>query len=277
MQAAIYRRALPSGWYPADEAGVERFLSTFDIEAGVGDGVAAVVPHAGWRFSGELAARGIAALAPAETVVLAGGHLRRDDGIQLLPFDRFETPSGELELDRELSAEIGRMRDVSVNSGIDNSTEVQLPLVARFHHAARIVVLRAAPSSSAVELGETVAEYARRSGRRTVFIGSTDLTHYGPDYGFVSRGRAPEAVDWVREVSDWRFIDALLALDWKEALRLADEERAACSAGAAAAALSFAHATGAAGGSLLGYRTSYDLYPGESIVGYASVVFSPGT
>jgi AmmeMemoRadiSam system protein B len=46
-----------------------------------------------------------------------------------------------------------------------------------------------------------------------VVIGSTDLTHYGPNYGFTSKGVGSTAVDWVRDENDRRVIDAMTRMD----------------------------------------------------------------
>ena len=103
-------------------------------------------------------------------------------------------------------------------------------------------------------------------------LGSTDLTHYGPSYDFAPEGSGEAAVRWVREVNDRRFIDAVVALDGEEAVRLALRERSACSAGAAAAAIAFARAGGATAARLLHYRTSLDVMPAASFVGYAAIL-----
>jgi AmmeMemoRadiSam system protein B len=107
-------------------------------------------------------------------------------------------------------------------------------------------------------------------------IGSTDLTHYGPNYGFTPQGTGPAALAWVREHNDRRLLDNLLALQHERTLELARRERSACSAGAAVAAARFAELRGSHRGHLLEYATSHDLYPGSSFVGYAAIIFPAG-
>ena len=115
----------------------------------------------------------------------------------------------------------------------------------------------------------------RRAGESFV-AGSTDLTHYGPNYGFLPEGLGDRALQWVRTVNDRRIIDSMLALDTAGAIEKALKERSACSAGGAAAAMSFARARGARSGELLRYMTSSDVYPADSFVGYAGIVFRQG-
>jgi len=103
-------------------------------------------------------------------------------------------------------------------------------------------------------------------------FGSTDLTHYGPNYGWAPQGVGPEAVKWVREVNDQRFLSEVLKLDGTGLLRAAQEDQSACSAGGAAAAVAAARKLGAQKAVLQYYYTSYEIMPGDSFVGYAGIL-----
>jgi MEMO1 family protein len=222
-----------------------------------------------------MAAEAVANLAPCDVIVLIGGHLHKSDDINYLPFRLYDTPCGSIATDDDLMNTILELFDPASNDEPDNTTEVQLPLIAELHRGTPVCVLRAGPSSAVGLLGPALVRYEAESGRRVGVIGSTDLTHYGPDYGFTPHGSAAEAVDWVRTVNDRRFIDAALKLDWRGMNETGVEHRSACSPGAAAAAASFARARGCRDGVLQNYATSYDLFPGDSIVGYASILYSP--
>jgi AmmeMemoRadiSam system protein B len=80
-------------------------------------------------------------------------------------------------------------------------------------------------------------------------------------------------VTWVKEINDKRIVDALLGQELDRALELARREQSACSVGGAVAAARFASQAGAEVGELLEYKTSYDVYPGPSFVGYAGIIF----
>lgn len=69
---------LPPGWYPGTESGLRESLASWagrEEPALAGGAVAALAPHAGWAYSGRLAAAALAALAPAPTLIVVGGHL----------------------------------------------------------------------------------------------------------------------------------------------------------------------------------------------------------
>ena len=110
-------------------------------------------------------------------------------------------------------------------------------------------------------------------GKKIVVVGTTDLTHYGSNYGFMPKGTGPDAVDWVKRRNDKRFVDALLAMDPERVIEEGLSNQNACCAGAAATALSAAKHLGALEAETVAYSTSYDKSPGDSFVGYVGVVF----
>ena len=274
----IRKRSLPAGWYPSTEqqirARIEGYLMLVtERDAGAQAGV---VPHAGWDFSGQVAAAVYANLQEEpDTVIVVGGHLAPSGGVLAAYEDGYETPLGVLDADVELLEELRSRRRIREDHDSDNTVEVQLPFVKYFYPSARALALRASPSTDAVELGRVVAEVSERLGRRVTVVGSTDLTHYGSNYGFSPKGTGSSAVKWVKEVNDRRFVESLIAGDSIEAIDRAIREHSACSAGGAVVAARFAAARGATRGRLLAYMTSYDVHPSASFVGYAGIVWLP--
>jgi hypothetical protein len=169
---------------------------------------------------------------------------------------------------------MGRMdvRKESPTSG-DNTVEIQLAMVKYFFPRAKLVAIRSPLSMKAETLGREVAEVAKKTGISIVAIGSTDLTHYGPNYGFLSKGIGPASVKWVKEENDKGFIERALKMDATGLLKHALENDSACSGGAALSAMATSKALGAEKGVLLDYYTSYDIMPDESFVGYAGIVY----
>lgn len=275
----IRRRLLRGGWYPYDEAGVRAALTGFersDERAAPPLGaVAAIAPHAGWEFSGSLAWAAWRAAREAELAIVIGGHLPAGADFLCAPAPRVETPLGELELDMELDAfvrgELGARPDVA----IDNTVEVQLPMLKARFPKAKAAWFRAPNGPEAKRLGSALARYAVERGVRAFALGSTDLTHYGPAYDWAPAGGGAAGRDWAAE-SDRAVAQAYAQLDAERALALADERRASCSVGAAVAAMAFAYALGSERGELLGLTNSSARAGGPSFVGYCAVAYAPG-
>jgi hypothetical protein len=277
----IRERALPVGWYPGSAGGcraeIEHFvagLKPLPRDARVYGGI---VPHAGWYFSGKAAARVFcltAGLTQPQVVAVFGGHLGGNSPPLLVADEAWETPLGDLPLATEFYEPLKKRLTLGEEYPGDNTIEVQLPLVKHFFPNARVLALRSPHSTQAVELGEAVAAVAQELKVSLLAFGSTDLSHYGPNYGWAPQGRGPAAVQWVKEVNDKRFIEASLKLDAPGMLRAAQEDQSACSAGGAVAAVAAARKLGAEKAVLTDYYTSYDVMPGDSFVGYAGIVLA---
>ena len=277
------KRELPRGWYPADKNECQREIESYiegwsPSQLQLRKGLGGIVPHAGWYFSGKLAARVFYALklkSKADVVVLYGGHLSIEDLPRIVTEEACETPFGDIEVDTGFVKNLmGRMdiKKESPNSG-DNTVEIQLAMVKYFFPEAKLVAIRSPLSMKAETLGREAAEVAKKAGISIVAIGSTDLTHYGPNYGFLSKGIGPASVKWVKEENDKGFIECALKMDAPGLLKHALENDSACSGGAALSAMGTSKALGAEKGILLDYYTSYDIMPDDSFVGYAGILY----
>jgi hypothetical protein len=275
----IRERMLPAGWYPGSpsscRAEIEHFVAGVAPLPPGARVCGGIVPHAGWYFSGKAAARVFyltAKVTQPQVVVVFGGHLGGNSPPLLVSDEVWETPLGNLPLAAEFYEPLRKRLTLAEEYPGDNTIEVQLPLVKYFFPNARVLAVRSPHSAKAVELGEAVVAVAQELKVSLLAFGSTDLTHYGPNYGWAPKGRGPEAVKWVKEVNDKRFIDAALKLDGPGMLKAAQEDQSACSAGGAVAAVAAAKKLGAQKAILNDYYTSYDVMPGDSFVGYAGIV-----
>jgi AmmeMemoRadiSam system protein B len=155
----------------------------------------------------------------------------------------------------------------------DNTIEVQLPMVKYFFPQAKLLAVRAPQSEQAVRLGQAVVQTAEELKLSLLAFGSSDLTHYGPNYGWAPKGYGAAAVQWVKEVNDKVYVDRALEMNATGVLEAAAQDQSSCSAGATAAAIGAAKAMGAAQARLVDYYTSYDIRPDNSFVGYAGIIF----
>ena len=190
---------------------------------------------------------------------------------------QWETPFGNLPVDSQLAGELVRRFDFTIEDpdrySQDNTIELQLPFIKYFYDQASIVPVGIPPVESSLAIGIAAAEAAEGLGKKLAVLGSTDLTHYGANYGFMPKGGGSGAIDWVRKENDRRVIDAMLNMDPSGVIREALANQNACCAGAAATAIAAAVRLGAKKATPVAYATSYDKHPGDSFVGYAGIVF----
>lgn len=277
----LRQRMLPTGWYPGTQSGcvgeIDSFIAgTKPLPAGV-KVMGGMIPHAGWYFSGKLAARVFhlnALVTQPQVVCIFGGHLGGNSPPLLVTEDAWETPLGEAPLATAFYKPLSAKMTLKPEPPGDNTIEVNMPFIKHFFPKSQVLAIRAPQADAALKLGEAVAEVARDLGKSILFFGSADLTHYGPNYGWAPKGYGADAVQWVKEVNDKRFLDAVLKLDGPGAIAAATEDQSSCSAGAPAAAMAGAKKLGAAKAHLVDYYTSYDIMPGDSFVGYGGVVWT---
>ena len=121
---------LPMGWYPRDSGEISRFLS--GIARDKGSARAAIAPHAGWRYSGKIAARAVSSLGGTiETLVVIGGHLPAGYPALFAMEDAVSTPLGPMTINAALRAALLKKLGGKEDRYPDNTVEVLLPM-ARF-------------------------------------------------------------------------------------------------------------------------------------------------
>ncbi len=250
--------------------------------------IAGIVPHAGWMCSGAVAAEVIRAVGrnpDVETFVVFGAvHRVRGRRASVDAEGTWITPLGEIEIDGELAgAVVGASPLLTVDADshrLEHSIEVQVPFIQCVQPGVRLLPIMVPPVEEAPEAGRIVAEQVQALGRKAVFLGSTDLTHYGPRYFFTPKGTGADGINWARAVNDRRMIDLCLKLAAEEVVPEASVNHNACGSGAVAATLAAAKACGATEARLLRHTTSAEvlrehLGPMTDSVGYAGIVFSP--
>lgn len=141
---------------------------------------ALILPHAGYRFSGAIAAAGIARLRPGirRVVILGPSHWHRFDGVALPDAEAMATPLGPVPIDRDVADALLKQPDVNVVPEAfakEHSVEVELPLLQ--HRLDRFSVVPLVVGSISVKrLAEAIR--ALWGGPETLFVISTDLTHF---------------------------------------------------------------------------------------------------
>ena len=287
----IRKTTFAGSWYPGTAAACREEIESFLDQGSTADPgrryMGGIVPHAGWYYSGQVACQVIERLkgdnidGPApDLIAIFGMHLHPASPCFLLDADQFETPLGPLAIHRGLVAQLARrlakVADYRMETARDfqpdNTIELQLPFIKYFFPESAIVTVGLPPTETAVKVGAAVVELAAAAKLSLKVLGSTDLTHYGSNYGFTPRGSGRAAVAWARQDNDRRLIDAIGSMDPMAVIQEARSHHNACCAGAVAGAMAAAAALGARQAETTVYASSYDKSPGDSFVGYAGVV-----
>lgn len=231
---------------------------------------AVVSPHAGYPFSGPIAAHGFDAMARdgcPETVVLLGpAHRGAGATVSAAPHDAWKTPLGTVEVDRDLRAAIvdrsSAIEPDPIGHRDEHSLEVQLPFLQYcFPDAPDIVPLcyDRQDERTCRTVADGVVGALEVTGRDAVLVASTDLTHHEPHAVAVER--------------DERLLEAIVDRDPETLLeRVRAEEHTACGPGPVATALFAAADRGATDLERYAYATSGETAGRkDEVVGYCSV------
>lgn len=281
----VRRADFAGSWYPGKEQDCRDIIDEFSNEAlpcpGSGENVVGgIVPHAGWFYSGKIACNVIKCLnskSKPDTCLIFGRHLHPGSDNFIMKEGRWKTPLGELEIDAGLAANLTAEFPFTVETSSrydpDNTIELQLPFLKYFFPSIRIVPIGVPPMSSSLDIGKRAVEISKNMGRSTIVLGSTDLTHYGYNYGYTPKGVGEDAVEWVKNVNDKKVVDLMLEMDGEGVIHEALRNKNACCSGAAGAAIAAAKELGAKTGEKIIYSTSYDTQPDSSFVGYVGIIF----
>lgn len=228
---------------------------------------AAVVPHAGYVYSGPVAGKVISALqVPGEVLILGPNHTGLGTPLSLFPEGKWSTPLGEVEiaprLNRELLQGVSGLTEETRAHGGEHSAEVQVPFLQVRDAQVRISVLiiRTGDLEALLEVGREIARVIESSPDPVLILASSDMTHFEP------QERAME--------KDHLAIDEILRVDPEGLHRVVRErEISMCGISPVVVALKAARDLGATTAELLEYRTSGDETGDfDAVVGYAGIL-----
>ncbi len=254
----VRRPAVAGSFYPASKPELSRLLDRLLDEAKSGENRAAspkalVAPHAGYIYSGPIAASAFARVtAPIERVVLIGpAHRMFVRGMVSPGADRLETPLGEVVVDVESLARVPYVTPHPEVHAQEHSLEVELPFIQKVAPNARVVPI-AVSHANASDVG--LAIEALWGGPETLIVISSDLSHYHP----YAEGRA----------RDERSVAKVLAFD----PTLLGEDACGC---IGLNALAWVAQRKPLRGELIDLRSSGDTAGShDAVVGYAAIAFA---
>ncbi len=261
-------------WYPGDESGlrqlVDYFLSRAKVEAPNGKVWGVVAPHAGLRYSGQVAAHAFCVLQgnhPDLVVVISPSHNYHPDPVLTSGHEAYSTPLGVVPVDRDAQAAVDAALRERFGAGLtpvrrdqEHAVEIELPFLQRVLGSFQLlpIMLRAQGVRTAQALGEALADTL--ADRNVLFVASSDLSHFYPRD--------------VARTLDTNMLNRVAAFDPEGVIQLEDKGLGfACGRGAIATVLWAARRLGADHAKVLAYGTSGDVTGDfDSVVGYGAAV-----
>jgi len=258
--------AVSGQFYPRNKNDLDRQISRcFEKVPSVERPVlGAVVPHAGYIYSGNTAAYVYSVLPKADTFVLLGPNHTGQGSPVSVSSEKWSTPLGEVSSDIEfIKALPKRIIDMDETAHRhEHSIEVQLPFLQHRFSDFKIVsiCMGMQDEKTALDVGMEIAEAVRKVNKKVVIIASSDFSHYKPEK--------------VAREDDAYFIRSILDMDIPGFYRkLYEREASVCGYGPICAMITATKALGAKKASLLKYSTSGDVTGDLSaVVGYAGIV-----
>jgi MEMO1 family protein len=260
--------AVAGQFYPADPSELRSAVHNLLVQPSEKSrAMAFMVPHAGYIYSGRVAASVYSSLQlPAKFVLLGPRHFPHGERFAILSEGAWETPLGCAAIDSALASEIKNafplLREDVIAHAREHSLEVQLPflqcLVPNFTFVP--IVLGADRFDALESLGRALAQVLSKHNEEIAILVSSDMNHYESDA--------------ITRIKDRKAIDAILSLD---ARRLYDTVRlegiSMCGYAPAVAMLAAARELHAKEAKLISYATSADVSGDfDRVVGYAGII-----
>jgi len=147
---------------------------------------AMLLPHAGYVYSGSIAALGYRALSrkPQTVIVIGPSHFLSFKGVSLFSGDAVETPLGDLTVDRQARDFLinfdSHIADIPPAFAKEHSVEVHFPMIKYYFPDAQVVpiVMGQGMETSVRPLAEGLRELRKKMS--FLLIASSDLSHYPP-------------------------------------------------------------------------------------------------
>ncbi|HUN89405.1 MAG TPA: AmmeMemoRadiSam system protein B [Terriglobales bacterium] len=267
METYVRMPAVAGQFYPAHEDTLRRALETYTHVNGEKiEALGAIVPHAGYMYSGHVAGAVYGRLKlPDRFVILCPNHTGQGKPLATMSEGSWMTPLGEVHIDADLAGRIMTgmpvLHDDIEAQRHEHALEVQLPFLQLLVKQFEFVPITVGTSrfEHLVALGDAIARAIESRGDHVMIIASSDMNHY--------------ETDSTTRVKDRKAIDRVLALDAEGLYDVVLKERVTmCGFGPAIAMMTAAKAMGAKSAELIRYATSGDVSGDrDAVVGYAGI------
>jgi len=266
----IRQPAVAGRFYPDDPEELARQVADLCNREGVPprrQATACIVPHAGYIYSGHVAAAVYARLMlPTRFVLLGPRHYPKGQAQAILSEGTWQTPLGRAEIDSELATKLQTacpaLTEDEVAHRQEHALEVQLPFLQCLASDFRFVpiALGTIDYLALETLGQALAEVVQGEASEILIVASSDMNHYESDT--------------VTRTKDRAALERVLALDARGLLdTVRSQGITMCGVGPTVSALVASRALGAARAEIVRYATSGDINGDRNeVVGYAGVI-----
>lgn len=239
-----------------------------------------VVPHAGYIYSGAIAAHSYYFLTSngfADTFIIIGpNHTGMGSGVSVMTEGIWQTPLGEIPINNDLAKNLFKgIIDNDENAHYyEHSIEVQLPFLQFCSENKKIdfvpICMAMQDFETSDEVGKIIAQAVKKINKNVVIIASSDFSHAG--FNYMNMPSEGLRVDQYAEKQDKRAIKQILELNPSGLINTVQiNDITMCGYGPVAAMLTAAKILGAIKAELLKYGTSYEVHPSTSCVGYGAL------
>lgn len=230
--------------------------------------LAVVAPHAGYIYSGALAAETFCSVEIPETVIILGPNHHGQGAPVALSTETWDMPLGRVPVNKELAESVlNHSQLIKIDETahkFEHSLEVQVPFLQMLQKNLTIVplVLAQIPFSLCEEVAESLAKTINGSDKDLLIVASSDMSHY-----------EPRRVISQKDMSALKCIERLDAYELYHTVR--DNHISMCGVIPVVIAILAAKSCGAKKSELIGYTDSgYVSGDTDQVVGYAGVVIS---
>lgn len=231
--------------------------------------VGAILPHAGYIYSGKVAATTIASSIIRDRIIILGpNHTGYGKPFGIMTQGSWQVPFGPVEIDTELAKNILKdsdyLEDDSLSHLYEHSIEVELPLLQYFKENFKFVPISISTEELSVyqKIGFQIAQTIKKLKleNQVTIIASSDMTHYESQPA--------------TEQKDKQALEAILKLDEVGLIEAIEKMNISmCGYVPTIIMLVAAKSLGAKRGELISYQTSGDITGDfHSVVGYAGVI-----
>ncbi|MEY2818746.1 MAG: hypothetical protein RL275_2209 [Chloroflexota bacterium] len=176
-------------WYPANpkslSASIDEYLINVNLPKIHGQVIGVIAPHAGYRYSGAVAAYAFATLrglTPDLVVVLSPFHNYHSHPLLTTKHQAYSTPLGTIEVDQTALSELQNHLNIPItpiSNDKEHSLEIELPFLQRVlknDFKLLPIMIRAQEEFVAQQLGEALAQTLK--DKNALLVASTDLSHF---------------------------------------------------------------------------------------------------